>query len=66
MAVDEIHLGKKQKFLRVVCNLKTAEPLCLGRGREKEALDGFFREELRARQRRGIEAPAWTFGNRTA
>lgn len=56
MGVDEIHLGKKQKFLTVVCNLKTSEPLWFGRERKKETLDTFFEGELTARQRRGIEA----------
>jgi transposase len=49
MGVDEIHLGKKQKFLTVVCNLETAEPPWFGRERKKETLDGFFEAELRAR-----------------
>ena len=56
MGVDEIHLGKKQKFLTVVCNLETTEPLWFGRERKKETLDEFFRGQLSARQRRGIEA----------
>jgi transposase len=56
MGVDEIHLGKKQKFLTVVCNLETGEPLWFGRERKKETLDEFFQRELNARQRRGIEA----------
>jgi len=56
MGVDEIHLGKQRKFLTVVCNLETAEPLWFGRERKKETLDGFFQGELSARQRRGIEA----------
>jgi transposase len=56
MGVDEIHLGKKEKFLTVVCNLETAEPLWFGRDRKKETLDAFFREELTAGQRRRIEA----------
>jgi len=56
MGVDEIHLGKKQKFLTVVCNLETGEPLWFGRERKKDTLDAFFQEELSARQRRGIEA----------
>ena len=56
LGVDEIHLGKKQKFLTVVSNLETAEPLWFGRERKKETLDQFFREELSTRQRRGIEA----------
>jgi transposase len=56
MGVDEIHIGKKQKFLTVTCNLETGEPLWFGRERKKETLDAFFREELSARQRRSIEA----------
>ena len=56
MGVDEIYLGKKQKFLSVVCNLDTGEPLWFGRERKKETLDGFFQTELSAKQRRGIQA----------
>jgi transposase len=56
MGVDEIYLGKKEKFLSVVCNLETGEPLWFGRERKKESLDEFFQTELSARQRRGIEA----------
>jgi transposase len=56
MGVDEIYLGKRQKFLSVVSNLETGEPLWFGRERKKESLDGFFQTELSTRQRRGIEA----------
>jgi transposase len=56
MGVDEIYLGKKQKFLSVVCNLETGEPLWFGRERKQETLDGFFQTELSAKQRRGIQA----------
>jgi len=56
MGVDEIHLGKKQKFLTVVCNLETAEPLWFGRERKKETLDGYFQEALRLQQRMRITA----------
>ena len=56
MGADEIYLGKRQKFLSVVSNLETGEPLWFGRERKKESLDGFFQTELSARQRRGIEA----------
>src|SRR6202050_1074858 len=56
MGVDEIYLGKKQKFLSVVCNLETGEPLWFGRERKKESLDGFFQTELSPQQRRGIQA----------
>jgi transposase len=46
MGVDEIYLGKSQKFLTVVSNLETAEPLWFGRERREETLDEFFRTEL--------------------
>ena len=54
--MDEIYLGKKQKFLSVVCNLETGEPLWFGQERKQETLEGFFRTELSAKQRRGIQA----------
>jgi len=56
MGVDEIHLGKKQKFITVVSNLDNAEPVWFGRERKKETLDGFFEGELTSRQRMRITA----------
>lgn len=56
MGVDEIYLGKKQKFLTVVSNLQTGEPLWFGRERKKETLDQFFEKELSTLQRQGIAA----------
>jgi transposase len=56
MGVDEIHIGKKEKFLTVVSNLESREPLWFGRERKKETLDQFFQTELTLRQRRGITA----------
>jgi transposase len=56
MGVDEIYVGKKQKFLTVVSNLETSEPLWFGRERKKETLDEFFLSQLSVRQRRNIEA----------
>jgi len=38
MGVDEIHLGKKQKFINVVSNLDASEPVWFGRERKKETL----------------------------
>ena len=55
MGVDELYRGKKGKFLTVVCNLETGEPLWFGRERKKETLDDFFRSELVSRQRKRIE-----------
>ena len=56
MGVDEIHLGKKQKFLTVVCNLETGEPVWFGRERKKETLDKFFEQQLSGFQRSAIRA----------
>ena len=56
MGVDEIYKGKREKFLTVVCNLETGEPLWFGRERKRETLDEFFRSQLRRRQRKRIEA----------
>ena len=56
MGVDEIYLGKKQKFITVVSNLDSGEPLWFGRERKKDTLDQFFQEELSAGQRMRITA----------
>ena len=56
MGIDEIYLGKKQKFLTVVSNLETGEPLWFGRERKKETLDEFLGQELSAFQRTVIRA----------
>jgi transposase len=56
MGVDEIYRGKKGKFLTVVCNLETGEPLWFGQERKKETLDDFFRSQLVSRQRKRIAA----------
>lgn len=56
MGVDEIFLGKTVKFVTVVSNLESGEPLWFGRERRKETLDEFFQTQLSARQRQRIEA----------
>jgi transposase len=56
MGVDELYQGKRDKFLTVVCNLETAEPLWFGKERKQETLDDFFRSQLNRRQRKRIEA----------
>jgi len=56
MGVDDIYLGKSQKFLTVVSNLETGEPLWFGRERKQETLDEFFRTELSPLRRSRIEA----------
>jgi transposase len=56
MGIDEIYLGKKQKFLTVVSNLQTGEPLWMGPERKRETLDEFFERQLSAFQRSAIRA----------
>lgn len=56
VGIDEIHLGKRRKFLTVVSNLETGEPLWFGPDRKEETLDGFFGKHLSAMQRRRIAA----------
>jgi transposase len=56
MGVDEIHLGKKTKFITVVSNLESGEPVWFGKERKKETIDEFFRSQLSARQRLRIGA----------
>ena len=56
MGVDEIYLGKKQKFITVVSNLQTGEPLWFGAERKKETLDEFFAKQLSPFQRGAVQA----------
>jgi len=56
MGIDEIYLGKKQKFLTVVSNLQTGEHLWFGQERKKETLDEFLGQQLSAFQRSVIRA----------
>ena len=56
VGVDEIYLGKTKKFLTVVSNLETSEPMWFGQGRQKDTLDSFFRDELSVLQRGRIAA----------
>lgn len=43
MGVDEIYLGQSMKFITVVSNLESAEPVWFGPDRKQETLDEFFR-----------------------
>ena len=65
MGVDEMYSGKREKFLTVVCNLETGEPLWFGT-RKKETFDEFFRGELRPRNASGSRRPALTCGSPSA
>ena len=46
MGVDEIYLGKKTKFVTVVSNLETGEPLWFGKERKQASLDEDEKAEL--------------------
>jgi transposase len=56
LGVDEIYLGKRDKFLTVVSDLETGEPIWVGRERKRETLDRFFAEALPRARRRTIRA----------
>jgi transposase len=56
MGVDEIYFGKPMKFITVVSNLESGEPLWFGQDRKQETLDEFFQRQLKERQRKHIEA----------
>jgi transposase len=56
MGVDEIWLGKRTKFLTVVTNLESAEPVWFGPDRTQATLDAFFRTELSRGQRSRIQS----------
>jgi len=56
LGVDEIYLGRRDKFLTIVSDLETGEPLWAGRDRKRETLDRFFAEALPPRHRRAVRA----------
>jgi len=56
LGVDEIYLGRRDKFLTVVSDLESGEPLWAGRERKRETLDRFFAEALPPARRRTVRA----------
>lgn len=42
IAIDEVYLGKKRKFITLVLDLRTGRVLHIGQGKGKEALEGFW------------------------
>lgn len=42
MGIDKNHIGKKAKFITVVSNLETGEPIWFGKERKKATMDAFF------------------------
>jgi len=56
MGVDEIFVGKKQKFITVVSNLEKGRAAVVGSERKKEALDEFFSGQSSPFQRGAVRA----------
>ena len=56
LGVDEIYLGRRDKFLTVVSDLESGEPLWAGQDRKRETLDRFFAEALPPARRRAVRA----------
>ena len=56
LGVDEIFLGKTVKFLTVVSDLETGEPLWVGLERKRETLHRFFADALPPARRRALRA----------
>ena len=56
MGVDELYLGKKTKFVTVVSNLESGEPVWFGRERKKATLEEFFPQGLSRGQRSRLAA----------
>ena len=56
LGVDEIYLGRRDKFLTIVSDLDTGEPLWAGRDRKRETLDRFFAEALPPARRPAVQA----------
>ena len=56
LGVDEIFLGRSVKFLTVVSNLETGEPVWMGQDRKRETLDRYFAEALPRQHRRFVRA----------
>ena len=56
LAIDEVYLGKKRKYITIVVDLRTGRVIHVGQGKGKEALQGFW-ERLR-RSKAKIQAVA--------
>ena len=63
--MDEIYRGKNDKFLTVVSNLETGEPLWFGKERKKETLDEFSGRSSGAGNANASKRPVWICGSRS-
>ena len=49
LAIDEIYLGKKRKFITIVLDLETGRVIHIGKGKGKDALTGLWRRLMRSK-----------------
>jgi transposase len=49
IAIDEIYLGRKRKYITVVMDLETGRVIYIGKGRGKDALKGFWKRLKRVK-----------------
>ena len=56
IAIDEVYLGKKRKYITLVIDLRTGRVIHIGKGKGKDALKGFWRRLKRSKAK--IEAVA--------
>jgi transposase len=49
IAIDEVHLGKKRKYITIVLDLGTGRVIHIGKGKGKDALKGFWRRLKRSK-----------------
>ena len=56
IAIDEVYLGKKRKYITLVLDLRTGRVIHIGKGKGKDALKGFWRRLKRSKAK--IEAVA--------
>jgi transposase len=51
IAIDEVYLGRKRKYITIVLDLATGRVIHIGQGKGKEALKGFWRRLRRSKAR---------------
>lgn len=49
IAIDEVYLGKKRKYITLVLDLRTGRVIHIGQGKGKDALKGFWRRLKRSK-----------------
>lgn len=49
LAIDEVYLGQKRKYITVVVDLRTGRVIHVGRGKGKDALEGFWKRLRRSK-----------------